>query len=158
MAADIPAKFRLVVSDAQLSTKKLVFQSHTNLCGSAVDKRQKPFVPLSPPWVKKDSKIALEVCPTSLDDKTVDYDAGAGATELLLDATERLPNGKMIPLNLTLDDFEFTSATGIAHADVILGKIGVWIVLGYYTVPAGMRVAIGRHADGYAYLKIKSTG
>ena len=155
MAAALTGRLRLTVADPQLANEHVVFETHIDLMGSATDKKLKPFLPLCLPWVKHDSKIGLWFAPTEAS-KTIDYDAGA-TTKAIIDCTKKLPNGLETPMQLTLADFEFSSTTGIAHANVVLGAIGEWCCLGYYDCPAGMRIAVGRRADGYIYCLLYST-
>lgn len=155
MAAALTGRIRLTVADPQLAGEQVVFETHIALMGSATDKKLKPFLPLVPPWIKKDSKIGLWFAPT-VAAATIDFNAGA-TTKMILDGTQKLPNGMEKPKQLTLADFEFTTATGIAHADIVLGAIDVFKCLGYYKCPAGMRFAVGRRADGYLYIILMST-
>lgn len=150
MAAALTGRLRITVSDPQIANQYVVFETHIALMGSATDKKLKPVLPIQMPWIKQDSKMQLWFACTEAS-KTVDFNAGA-TTTLILDCTQKLPNGMEKPKQLTLLDF-----AGIATADVTLGAIDKWIKLGTYTVPAGMRIAVGRREDGYIYCLLMST-
>lgn len=143
----VHGEIQIRAMDAGKTKEVVLAEFHTRDCGSATDKEQKPFLPLTPPWVKPDSFIGLY------------YKGESGAETIrnlpdsivMLDATYRRVGGKK-EFGMTLILANFTYGRDLPTTDVVTPKTGEWGELGLYKVPAGIEVALGRRSDGYAYV------
>lgn len=126
--------FRMVMSDASETNKRVVGEWATEQLDISTDPRQQIIMPKSKDMLEEDDKLILEV--SLLAASNVDYTATETFTKMRIPVTIRNKRtGTVLERTLRHPDF--------ASADVTVSSANVWTVIGTYTVSAQEQVKIG---------------